>query len=593
MKNQIKEVLSLALKKLQIEFEDNRIQISSSLDAKNGDFSCNIAMQLSKIVQKNPKEIAEMLKKEMSNTSLFEKIEIAGPGFLNFFISKEYYTQNLQNFLEKAENIGKTKRLENKVFLAEHTDPNLFKEIHIGHVMTNVIGESFYRLAKFAGADVKNVTFQGDVGMHIAKALWGIKNINEELPFDKTPYEKQKFLGKCYVFGEKHFSEETENEEENIAKIEITQINKEIYTIIENPESNVELSELYKMGCKWSLEYLETIYTLLGSKFDHYFLESSTFADGARIVKENTATDSENKENKIFVKSGNATVFEGEKFGYHTRVFINSEGLPTYEAKDIGLFYKKWEKYNPDYSLTITGGDQKEYFTIVKEAAGLINPEWKEKTMHRAHGILKLKTGKMSSRTGGIIRAQEWIDEARDNVLVTINAQENSVIAEENKIDIAQKIAMSAIKYSILKVSAGKDIVYDEKVALDFSGNTGPYLLYSYVRANSILQKIENTIKNEDLHKKISTRNAEITLLEKQFLQFESVLEISLETLSSHNLANYLYDLASEFSSFYAHTKIADETNPDYLYNIAIITVFKNIMKNGLYCLGINTVENM
>ncbi len=593
MKTQIINLLSQALKNLHINFDTNNIQVSQTTNAKNGDFSCTIALQLSKILQQNPREIAqnilsdiEIILKKSENETI-EKIEIAGPGFLNFFISKNYYTQNLQKFLNQNKDIGKTNRLKNKVFIAEHTDPNLFKEIHIGHVMTNVIGESFYRLAQFAGANVKNVTFQGDVGMHIAKALWGIKNIGEALPLHKTPYEKQKFLGKCYVFGEQNFSAETG--EGNSAKTEITQINKEIYEIINNPESNPELTKIYKMGCKWSLEYLETIYKILGSKFDHYFLESSTFTDGTRIVKENTGT----KGKQIFTQPENAIIFEGEKFGYHTRVFINSEGLPTYEAKDIGLFYKKWEKYNPDYSLTITGGDQKEYFTIVKEAAGLINPEWKEKTMHRAHGILKLKTGKMSSRTGGIIRAQEWINEAQTNVLEKIEKQENSPLSEfshEEKTEIAQNIAMSAIKYSILKVSAGKDIVYDEKVALDFSGNTGPYLLYSYVRAQSILKKIDTTTIHNNT---ISPRHAKITNLEKKFTQFESALEISLESLSSHNLANYLYDLASEFSSFYAHTKIADVTNPDYKYNIAIIQIFKNIMKNGLYCLGIKTVEKM
>ncbi|HID91947.1 TPA: arginine--tRNA ligase, partial [Candidatus Peregrinibacteria bacterium] len=395
MKQEISQLLQNALTELNIEFQEKQIIISTSNDAKNGDFSCNIAMQLAKKLQKNPREIANNIIKIIINNKgkTLEKIEIAGPGFLNFFISKDYYAQNLQIFVNKGENIGKTDRLKNKTFIAEHTDPNLFKEIHIGHVMTNVIGESFYRLAQFAGANVKNVTFQGDVGMHIAKALWGIQNIGEELPLKKTPYEKQKFLGKCYVFGEQNFSAKSIDNKENSAKIEITQINKEIYEIINNPKSNPELTKIYKMGCEWSLEYLETIYKLLGSKFDHYFLESSTFTDGARIVKENTGK----KGKQIFTQPEKAIIFEGEKFGYHTRVFINSEGLPTYEAKDIGLFYKKWEKYNPDYSLTITGGDQKEYFTIVKEVAGLINPEWKEKTMHRAHGILKLKTGKMSS----------------------------------------------------------------------------------------------------------------------------------------------------------------------------------------------------
>ncbi len=588
MNQEITHTLKNALTDLNIEFQSKHIKVVPSNDTNNGDFSSTVALQLAKTVQKSPQKLAQNIKDTLlqQKTPLFEKIEIAGPGFLNFFISKKYYADTLYKHFQKGTNIGKTNRLQNKVFITEHTDPNLFKEVHIGHVMTNVIGESFYRLAKFAGANVKNVTFQGDVGMHIAKALWGIQNIGEELPINKSPYEKQKFLGKCYVFGEKHFS--TEN---SSAKAEITQINKEIYTIVQNPESNPTLSKIYTMGCKWSLEYLETIYELLGSKFDHYFLESTTFRDGARIVKEHTG------ENKVFTKSGNAIVFEGEKYGYHTRVFINSEGLPTYEAKDIGLFYKKWEKYNPDYSLTITGGDQKEYFTIVKEAAGLINPEWKEKTIHRAHGILKLKTGKMSSRTGGIIRAQEWIDEAQENVLKTINAQQNTPISsfpEKEKKQIAQKIAISAIKYSILKVSAGKDIVYDESVALDFAGNTGPYLLYSYVRANSILEKIsKTTLANIQNITYITPRSSPITLLEKKFSQFEFVLKLSLETLSSHHLANYLYDLASEFSSFYAHTKILDETNPDYFYNIILITVFKNIMYNGLYCMGIPTVEKM
>lgn len=573
MKSELQKLLSQSLQQLNISKEYFDINISIPDEKTNGDFSSTLSMQLVKELQKKPREIAQEIIDNIPQNSFISSVEIAGPGFLNFFVKKSFYADSLKKLEQKKENIGKTNRLKGKTFISEHTDPNLFKEVHVGHVMTNAIGESFYRLAKFAGANAKNVTFQGDVGMHIAKALWGIKNMGENFPEEQTPYEKQKFLGRCYVFGEKNFSNSSS------AKKEILEINKKVYS-----REDEKQNAIYDMGCKWSLEYLESIYKILGSKFDHLFLESTTFTDGVRIVEENISP----KGKKVFEKSDGAIIFKGSDLGLHDRVFINSENLPTYEAKDIGLFYAKWEKYNPDYSLTITGGDQKEYFEIVREAAGKIKSEWKEKTFHRAHGILKMKSGKMSSRTGNIIRAQEWIEDARNNVLHSISEREKNVIPDDIKNETAQKIAIAAIKYSILKVSSGKDITYDEKVALDFTGNTGPYLQYSYVRALSLLEKSEYSETDE-----ISEYSLDISSFEKKLHEFDDILEASLLSLSSHHLANYLYEIASEFNSFYAHTKILDITNADYHYNLALVSVFKNIMKNGLWCLGIDIVEKM
>jgi len=515
---------------------------------------------------------------------------------LNFFVSSSAYNDQLQKIHTLGENFGKNEILKNQKFLAEHTDPNLFKEVHVGHVMTNTIGESLYRIAKFSGAETRNVTFQGDVGMHIAKAIWGIQNIGEDLPLEKTAYEKQKFLGKCYVFGEKNYSEEDSPSEQNKAKQEILKINKNIYIWnryknSENSEISEEvknMGEIYELGCKWSLEYLETIYALVGSKFDHYFLESSTFTDGQKIVEENTGDLGK----KVFVqsKTSDAIIFEGENYGFHTRVFINSEGLPTYEAKDIGLFHAKWGKYNPDISLTVTGGDQDVYFKTVREAAGLINPEWKEKTVHVAHGTLKLTTGKMSSRTGKIVRAQDWIDSAREHLEEKMQSRVESGNIEKSEIsDIAKKIAIGAIKYAIIKVSAGKDIVYDPETALDFTGNSGPYLQYSYVRAQSILRKSESV---ENSHG-CSLQGNIISDFQKILNIFPEAVEKSLKNYSSHHIANYLYEACKAFNSFYAHTKILDTANPDYKKNLVLVEVFSHVMKNGLHLLGIETVEKM
>ncbi len=566
IKINIKNDLENALKKIKISFEGS-FDLDHPQDLKNGDFTTNIAMQLAGKEGKNPREFAEQIRASIPTNENIEKIEVAGPGYLNFYLSKKFYQKNLEKILNLKSDWGRNDLFKGKLFLAEHTDPNLFKEVHVGHVMTNTIGESMYRLAGFFGAKTKNVTFQGDVGLHIAKAIWGIRNIGEELPEDKTPYEKQQFLGKCYVFGEKNFSE---NED---AKKEILAINKKVYS-----REDEEQNQIYDLGCKWSLQYLDTIYELLGSKFDHYFLESETFSDGLRIVKENIG--------KVFVKSNGAIIFEGSKYGFHDRVFINSEGLPTYEAKDIGLFYKKWEKYNPDISLTVTGGDQDQYFKTVRKAAGFINKEWEEKTIHIAHGVLKLTTGKMSSRKGQIVRAQDWIDSASEKIALKMKERD---ISEEEIKNISKKIAIAGIKYTILRVSAGKDIVYDEKKALDFSGNSGPYLQYSYVRAYSILKKVEENI--DFLNFEI--KDNEINTLEKLLYRFPSVVEKSLNEYSSHHLANYLYELASEFNSFYGVTKILDSDNKDYLYNIALVKSFAQTIKNGLYLLGIETVEKM
>ena len=569
MEKEIENILIKSLKKINIDF-NNDFNLVHPQDLKNGDYTTNIAMQLAGKYGKNPREFAQELilqiNTQIDQNENIEKVEIAGPGYLNFYFSKKFFKNILEDILEKKENWGKNILLKDKVFLAEHTDPNLFKEVHIGHVMTNTIGESIYRIAGFFGADTKNVTFQGDVGLHIAKAIWGIQNIGESLPLDKTPYEKQQFLGKCYVFGEKNF---TENQK---AKEEILVINKKIYTKKDN-----EINKIYDLGKSWSLSYLDTVYKILGSKFDYYFLESETFEDGERIVRENIG--------KVFKKSQGAIIFEGSKYGFHDRVFINSEGLPTYEAKDIGLFYKKWKKYNPDISLTVTGGDQDQYFKTVRKAAGLINKEWEEKTVHIAHGVLKLSSGKMSSRKGQIVRAQDWIDSATESI---IDKMKDRNISNEEINSIANKIAIAGIKYSILKVSAGKDIVYDEKTALDFRGNSGPYLQYTYVRANSILLR-KNKIQSEN----IKIKNNNIEDIEKMLYRFPEEVEKSLKFYSSHYIANYLYNLASEFNSFYAKTKVLDKDNPDHFYNLAIVEAFLYTMKNGLYLLGIETVDKM
>lgn len=566
-----KAVKSLQEQKVWSDFSLPEITLERPKNLVHGDWTTNLAFHLAKELRKSPmqisQELADELNKITDKVDLIEKVE-AVADYVNFSFSKDYFADLLKNILEKEEKWGSNDLLKGKMFLAEHTDPNLFKEFHIGHVMTNTIGESLFRIAQFSGANAKQVTFQGDVGMHVAKTLWGIEKMQEVFPQENSSvWEKQAFLGKCYTFGEKNFSE---NEQ---AKKEITKINKLVYS-----RENEEQNKIYDLGKRWSLEYFEEIYKLLGSKFDHYFLESFTFETGEKIVQENLG--------KVFKESQGAIIFSGSKYGLHDRVFINSEGLPTYEAKDLGLFQKKWEKYNPDISLTVTSEEQKQYFEVVKKAAGMINKEWEEKTVHLAHGTLRLTTGKMSSRKGEIIRAKEWIDKTAQIILEKMG---DEIKSEEEKQEIAKKIAISAIKYSILKVKAGKDIIYDEEKSINFEGNSGPYLQYTYVRAVSILRK--SGVQNFDFEMKNLDENC--LKIERIIDKFPETIRQCLCEYSSHYITFLLHELASEFNSFYAGTRILDENNENYEYNLALTKSIALILKNGLNILGIEVVEKM
>lgn len=576
MREKIIELIKESVKNLQTkqvwdDFELPEISLERPKNLEHGDWTTNLSFHLAKILKKSPMQLAEELTEELNvneqANDLFEKVDAVG-GYVNFSFSKKYFANLLENILKDEEKWGMGKSLEGKFFLAEHTDPNLFKEFHIGHMMTNSVGESLSRIAKFSGADVEQVTFQGDVGMHVAKTLWGMRAFSDEMPAENVDvWMKQAFLGKCYAFGEKNFSENDE------IKKEITRINKLVYT-----REDDDQNKIYDLGKEWSLAYFEKIYELLGSEFDHYFLESSTFEDGERIVRENIGT--------IFQESQEAIIFPGSEYDLHDRVFINSEGLPTYEAKDIGLFLKKWEKYNPDISLTVTSDEQKQYFQVVKKAAGLINEEWEDKTVHLAHGTLKLTTGKMSSRSGQIIRAKDWVDGTAEIIFKKMG---DEILDENEKLEVAKKVAIAAIKYSLLKVTAGKDVVYDEEKSLNFEGNSGPYLQYTFVRANSILRKSGI----EDFDFELKSKNDSVSGVEKIISKFPESVEQSVQEYSPHYVVTYLIELAREFNSFYAQTRILDEENEDYKYNLALTKAIMITLKNGLYLLGIETVEKM
>jgi arginyl-tRNA synthetase len=592
MKEKIQRQIQETLKKLGIDKEAD-FSIEHPEDFKNGDYSSNVAMVYAKKIGMNPKELAEKIVTEllaMQDLTIIEKVEVAGPGFINFYLSREFFTKSINEILKQKENWGKNNLLDGKKIMVEYTDPNPFKPFHIGHLMTNAIGESISRIVEFSGAEIIRANYQGDVGLHIAKAIYAL--IKFGMPDEsKTISEQAQYIGECYSKGSNLY-----DSDENIKK-EIDEINKKIY---KKSDADPIIWNIYLKGMKITMEAFEEIYKLLGTKFndDCYFLESMMMHIGEHIVRTNMGS--------IFEESDGAIVFHADKYDtkLHTRVFITSQGLPTYETKEIGLTITKFKKKNPDLSIVVTATEQAEYMKVVQKAISLIHPDYEKKMKHITHGMMKFASGKMSSRKGNIITGESLINDSINTIknimLFRGNPSDNKPVYDfnisseerENIIkEVSRIVGVSALKYSILKSALGSDIVYDFDKSISFEGDSGPYLQYTAVRANSILEKLKEF--NQSANTKNQTPPLEVTNLEKLIYQFPEVVENSYLKLEPHHLATYLTELASDFNSFYGNTKILENGNQYMNYQLELVKAFYQTMKNGLWLLGIETPEKM
>jgi len=571
MKETIKKIIEKSLENLKVGKTD--FSIEHPEDFENGDYSTNVAMACAKKVGMNPKELAERIVVEINKILPKEiiKVEVAGPGFINFFLSRDFFTDSVAEVLKQKENFGKNKILSGKKIMVEYTQPNPFKPFHIGHLMSNAIGESVSRIVEFSGARVVRANYQGDVGPHVAKAIYELlkSGVADE---HTTLAEKAHYIGECYVEGNDAY----ENDEN--AKKEIDAINKKVYD-----KSDAKINEVYDWGRKVTLAAFEEIYKTLGTKFDKYYFESEVAPIGKKVVEENIG--------KVFENSDGAIVFHGEKYDpkLHTRVFINSQGLPTYETKELGLTSIKFKKglfeKKLDLSVVTTAVEQAEYMKVIQKAISLIHPDLENRMKHITHGMMRFESGKMSSRLGNVITGESLLKDSTDVILEKIKDRE---FEEEEKKEVSRKVGVSALKYSILKSSIGSDIIFDFEKSISFDGDSGPYLQYTVVRANSILNKA----KDFDFSTKEEIPK-DVTNLEKLIYQFPEVVGRSYQEFAPHHIATYLTELSSAFNTFYGYTKILEKENIHAVHHLNLVKAFSQTMKNGLWLLGIEVPERM
>lgn len=566
MKEQLVKTLGESASKLGIS--SGSISLEYPDQADHGDFSSNLALANSKTLKTSPQALAAKIVEEFNKVKpdFVESVSIAGPGFINFKIKDAVLAK------EAIKLPNKPAKKNNKV-MVEYTDPNPFKVFHIGHLMSNAIGESISRLIEHSGNEVIRACYQGDVGLHVAKTIWALIHEDEasiKMNRLRLVTEKVKLLGEMYAIGSSHENEPT------IQK-EIADVNKKIFE-----KTDPKINKIYEEGRKLSLEYFDTIYARLGTHFNKFFFESEVADDGVKVVGEFLKKG-------VFEESDGAIVFKGENHGLHTRVFITSQGLPTYETKELGLNKKKFSLY-PDLneSIIITANEQNEYFKVLLKAFDLIDKPIASKTKHLSHGIMRFAEGKMSSRTGNVISAESLIDEIKGMVRGKMGEIE---FTDEEVEETSDQVAIGAIKYTILRQAIGGDVIFDSASSISFEGDSGPYLQYSAVRANSVLKKA-SWFQRHSLF--VAPKMPEkVGLLERLIIRFPDIVERARNEYAPQHVANYLIQLSGAFNSFYAHSMIVDSKEPLSKYRIALTRSFLATMTEGLWLLGIKVPKKM
>lgn len=529
-------------------------------DSSHGDYATNVALVLAKKVGESPRAVAEKIVALFPTHEAIAKLDIAGAGFINITLSREFLQKSVTEAVLCGDAWGKDTARKGQYIVFEYTSPNLFKPLHIGNLVGNIIGESLTRLFEASGATVKRVNYPSDIGPTVAKGVWGLTQTKGN-PDDINA------LGEAYRIGNAAYESDPE------AKQHIDEVNKKLY---ENTDA--DLGALRARGLKTSRARLAELCQILGTSFDSEIPESEAAPAGAQYVRNALGT--------IFEESEGAVVYRGEKVGLHTRVFLNAKGFPTYEAKDLGNFSIKQSQYpSLTHSYIVTGAEQAQYFKVVFAAIREVFPDAHATEMrHIPTGFLTLTTGKMSSRLGNVVPALEFIETVTEKILERMVDVD---IADKKK--VALQVAVGAIKYAILRSGTGKDILFDLEKSISFEGDSGPYLQYTHARLCSVIAKAKALGVREVTSSVPETPYA----LERMLYRFPEVLAKAATLCEPHHVVTYLVELASEFNAFYAHERIADASDTYASYKLAMAHAVQLTLKNGLQVLGIAAPEAM
>ncbi|MCO4795440.1 MAG: arginine--tRNA ligase [Bacteriovoracaceae bacterium] len=582
LKNEIATSLHGIIKSLAPDSSDFTLEFVRDLiefpqDSSKGDYAFP-CFRLAKVFRKKPLEIADSIKAELDNSDnkmVSEVVSVAG--FLNLFVNKKNLASEFFNSVEDESyfTVGKRGPNAQKRVMVEYSQPNTHKEFHVGHGRNVCLGDSICRLYRYVGFNTIGANYIGDEGTHIAKCLFAVRRSSEDIPATG----RAEWLGQRYVEANRILEEASEEEK--------TEYHKEISQILSDIESKEgETYNLWKETRSYCMDDFMDIYNWLDVHFDHFFYESEVSEAAQEAVAHYM------KEGLLYEDQGAiGRDMSDAKLGF--LMVRKSDGNTLYITKDIALAKQKFEQFKIDHNIYVVGNEQDFHFKQLFHFLNLAKFENADKCDHLSYGMVKRPDGKMSSRLGNSFTFFDLISIVQEKLDGYLEKYQGEW-SEEQITDTKRLLAVGAIKYGMLSTDPKRDIVFEPENWTRFDGNSGPYLMYSYTRCQSILEKAKSM--------GISPSNDNLEFLETEvegqlifsMFKFNSIVSNSLEQMKPSNVCTYLYELCKTFSQFYVQVNVLKEENKDKVAaRLALIETFAKVLKEGLNLIGITPPKKM
>jgi len=576
------------------EVDSKSIQIQKTRKDFEGDFTL-VVFSLLRVSKKPPEqtgeEIGNYLKENIPQISGFNVIK----GFLNLSIDKSFWISFLQNVALDGQYGFITDKSDPKTILIEYSSPNTNKPLHLGHIRNNLLGYSVAKLLETQGDQVKKVNLVNDRGIHICKSMLAWQKWGNNITPEKAGKKGDHLVGEFYVkFDQEYKKEINDLVDQGLSEEEAKQ---KAPLILEAQEmlrkweaSDPEVRELWKKMNEWVLEGFDVTYKNLGVDFDKIYFESETYKLGKNLVLEGLKKG-------VFTKYDDSSVWADlTDEGLDQKILLRSDGTSVYMTQDLGTAQQRFNDFNADEAIYVVGNEQNYHFQVLKIILDKLGFSWAENLHHLSYGMVELPEGKMKSREGTVVDADDLLVEMTDTAdEMSRELGKLDGYSDEERKNIIETIGMGALKYFILKVDPKKTMTFDPKESIDFNGNTGPFVQYTFARIQSLLRKANDKGLDvtTNLNVKVDISEKELQLI-KQIHNYPEVLKEAAGNYSPAQVANFIYDLAKEFNQFYHdHPILTEERKNVLLFRLQLASQVGKLIRSGMSILGIDVPNRM
>lgn len=556
---------------------------------EQGDFSL-VVFPLVKILKKSPEELAKQIGEHIvANTSEVESYSVV-KGFLNLKIVNTFWLEFLKNTFV-VENFGKQNAGNSAPIVVEFSSPNTNKPLHLGHIRNNLLGYSISKILEAAGNNVVKVNLVNDRGIHISKSMLAWKLFGNNASPESTGKKGDKLVGDFYVLFDKKLKEEIATlklrgmtEDEATAHSTLMAAARDLLVKWENHDE--ETWAIWAMMNNWVYKGFDVTYKRLGVEFEKTYHESETYLLGKSIVEEGL------KKGVLYKKADNSVWIDLTQEGLDEKLLLRADGTSVYMTQDLGTAQLRYDDYNPAGLIYVVGNEQNYHFDVLKLVLKKLGKEWAEKIFHLSYGMVELPEGKMKSREGTVVDADDLIDEMVSTAKeMTLELGKIEDFESKEASELYRVVGLGALKYFILKVDPKKNMMFNPKESIDFNGNTGPFIQYTHARIKSVLRKAEGVEVSFNIN--MVSHPKENSLMILNYLFPQTVSQAANEYAPSV-IANYLYELAKEYNQFYHELTILKEEDTEKKnLRLALSMMTSNVLKTGMKLLGIDVPEKM